>query len=246
MTGSGLQESTDDNRFDAVGLADIGNTFADKEDSDPYVEISWRERLERSIAKSQEIQGFQYLQLATVDGTTNEPRCRSIVFRGFLDLPHDHLLKNECGEQLSTILTMVADARSDKIQQIRENPKAEVHWWFGNLTEQYRIRGDLLIVDNTASGVLQEARLKKWERLTDVGREAFFRDKLSGEPYEGESIVQRGGRSELDGTILPPPETFVLLLLTPHFVEYLRLQNLYRQRNERDEKGSWSWYRVNV
>jgi hypothetical protein len=246
MDGSRLQESTDNNRFDAVGLSDIGNSAAEKEDLDPYVEISWRERLERTIAASQEIPGFQYLQLATVDRTTNEPRCRSIVFRGFLDLPHDHLLRNECGEHLSTILTMVADARSDKIKHIRENSKAEVHWWFGNLTEQYRIRGDLVIVDDTASGVLQEARLEKWERLTDAGREAFFRDKLSGEPYEGESIVPKGGRSELDGTILPPPETFVLLLLAPHFVEYLRLQNLYKQRDERDERGRWSWYRVNV
>ena len=243
MNGA-LQSSTDPNRFDAMGLSDIGNMVGSNEDSDPYAEISWRKRLEVSIAKSQDTPGFNYLQLATIDSTTNEPRCRSIVFRGFLDLPKDHSLWDECGENLSTILTMVTDARSNKINHTRENPIAEVHWWFGNLTEQYRIRGNLVIVDSTASGLLQQARLEKWERLTDAGREAFFRDKLSGGPYEGESVVPKGGRSE--GAILPPPDSFVLILLAPQIVDYLRLQNLYRQTNERDEKRQWKWYRVNV
>lgn len=244
LASGALHGSTDHYRFDAVGLSDIGNMASAKEDQDPYAEMSWRERLEGSIAKSQTIPGFNYLQLATIDSKTNEPRCRSIVFRGFLYLPSDHIMYDECGESLSTILAMVTDARSDKIHNIRENPKAEVHWWFANLTEQYRIRGNLVVVDSSASGVLSQARLEKWERLTDAGREAFFREKLSGEPYEGESVVPKGGRSK--GTILPPPDTFVLLLLAPQFVDYLRLQNLYRQKNGRDETGRWKWHRVNV
>lgn len=244
LTASVLQASNDHYRFDAVGLSDIGKMVGDNGEEDPYAEISWRQRLELSISKAQSIPGFNYLQLATMDSKTNEPRCRSIVFRGFLDLPSDHPLWNECGKDLSTTLVMVTDARSDKINHIRENPKAEVHWWFGNSTEQYRIRGNLVTVDSTTSGLLSQVRLDRWERLTDAGREAFFRDKLSGIPYQGESVVPKGGRSE--GTILPPPDTFVLLLLVPHFVDYLRLQHLYRQTNKRDEKGNWKWYRVNV
>ena len=46
----------------------------------------------------------------------------------------------------SVILRFITDARSGKIKELIENNFAEVCWWFGGTSEQYRISGTCEIV----------------------------------------------------------------------------------------------------
>jgi hypothetical protein len=89
---------------------------------------------------------------------------------------------------------------------------------------------------------LASARKQQWGNLSDPAREQFFW-KDPGIPYLGESSVPAGGRDD-DGNVLPPPDSFLLMLLFPTRVDYLRLGDNFRQIDEiRD--GSWTLSRVN-
>jgi len=48
-------------------------------------------------------------------------------------------------------VTVVTDLRSEKVAQIRANPAAEFAWYFPDSREQFRIAGDLVVVDKGAS-----------------------------------------------------------------------------------------------
>ena len=41
--------------------------------------ISWRSLLETSIARSRKVRGGNYVSLATVEGHSGKPRCRTVV-----------------------------------------------------------------------------------------------------------------------------------------------------------------------
>lgn len=238
-----------------VGQADIGeeNDISMQEafnnDSDVVIK-SWRTLLEVSSAKSRKIRGSNYVQLATVDPKTNEPRCRCVVFRGFLKVPHGHSCSTMCDE-LSCVMRMITHVQSNKVQQVVAHPSkaAELLWWFPKTSEQYRIRGELFFVgagqfDRDDDNDLAIARKEQWGNLSDSARESFFANEKPGEAYTGESSdVPSGGRSQ-DGKVLPPPDTFLLMILLPKYCDYLRLTNMYRQVDELVD-GKWQSLRVN-
>jgi hypothetical protein len=57
-------------------------------------------------------------RIATVDDE-GKPKCRTVVFRGFL--PLDGGLK---------AMKMITDMRSEKVGQIQRLPDCEMVWWF--------------------------------------------------------------------------------------------------------------------
>lgn len=84
-----------------------------------------------------------------------------------------------------------------------------------------------------------------------MAREQFYWDN-PGIPYStnggNESTIPVGGRDADGNVIQPPPETFLLMLLYPTNVDYLRLGDNYRQLDEWDEsddKCHWSSLRTN-
>lgn len=214
--------------------------------SDPK---SWRSLLEVSIAKTRKIRGSNYVQLSTVED--GEPRCRTVVFRGFQKLSPGHKLFNDC-DSLTTTMKMCTDLRSRKVSQNQEQPIAELVWWFPKTNEQYRIRGKLVLVGDVEEGKEREdrelviARKELWGNLSDPARESFLGSLVPGESYGAEepAKVPQGGRGE-DGKPVAPPKNFLLMLLDPTNVDYLLLgRDQYRQEDKREE-GQWTFDRLN-
>lgn len=221
---------------DGLGLSDIGSELNHKGDISTAEITSWKEKIDVSIAKSRKIRGGNYIQIATVDPLSLEPRCRTVVFRGFL--------KTESNEN-HTIMKMITDKRSNKFSEVTNSarPIAEVVWWFAKSSEQYRIRGELKFVgDDEMDSSLLISRKEMWGNLSDPAREQFFW-KDPGLPFESDSIVPVGGRDD-DGKILPPPTNFLMMLLYPKSCDYLRLGDNFRQ-NDVYENGVWTTMRVN-
>mmetsp|Transcript_11551 Transcript_11551/g.17483 ORF Transcript_11551/g.17483 Transcript_11551/m.17483 type:complete len:349 (-) Transcript_11551:322-1368(-) len=176
-----------------VGLSDIGNGNENGNGNSSIT--SWRDKIETSIAKSRKIRGGNYVQIATVDHTTLEPRCRTVVFRGFLK-PDPNKAKAKAiataSQSQPCIMKMITDKRSNKFQEVTmpasnltSNPQqkgtcssrnsAEMVWWFSKSSEQYRIRGQLKFVgaDETEPYLLQ-SRKEQWGNLSDMAREQFY------------------------------------------------------------------------
>lgn len=226
----------------SVGLKDIGQQA---DDSNRITDLSsWKHRIDISIAKSRKIRGSNYVQIATV--SNGDPRCRTVVFRGFQELPPDHPTAVTC-DGMSCAMKMITDNRSNKVSEASENSAVELVWWFPKSSEQYRVRGRLLFVGNgqfelDKDDVLSSARKQQWGNLRDQAREQFFwRDP--GAAYEGEPQVPAGGRDE-EGKLLPAPDSFLLMFLIPNRVDYLRLTDNYHQIDEVvDDK--WIMKRVN-
>ena len=157
---------------------------------------------------------------------------------------------------------MITDTRSDKaaVYNATTNAAAEMVWWFPKRSEQYRIRGTLLLVGTkhaTNDEYLQRARCHMWSRLSDAAREAFYDAAIPGIPWSSSSsaaaktVIPPGGRDAETGKVLqPPPDTFLLMLLRPHYCDYLKLGGeQYRQIDERHESDNgnlqWTSQRVN-
>merc|ERR1711962_1330770 len=115
---------------------------------------SWRSLIEASIAKSRKIRGSNYVQISTVN-KDGEPRCRTVVFRGFLhgaNLPKEHPMSSENGgnfEGKPVVMKMCTDLRSKKVEEVAHQPISEMVWWFPKTSEQYRIRGFSLEMTTT-------------------------------------------------------------------------------------------------
>lgn len=260
VTRSMSSSTSQQQDFTATGLAD----FSSKSNNDVHLprDISWRELLQESSEASRPIKGSNFVQLATVNPADSTPRVRTVVFRGFQDVPAGHDLHRP-EESLSNLLSFSTDRRSEKVQQSSgaSQPKqsAEVVWWFPHSNEQYRMRGELLFVGSpddesicshpfyNKDEVLQKSRVQMWEKHSDGSRESFFRSQAPGvstASTDSNVSIPPGGR-DANGTILPPPDTFLLMLLQPYHVDYLRLTDLYRQQDKYD-MGKQTWSRVEV
>lgn len=201
---------------------------------------SWRALLEVSMAKSRKTRGSNYVQISTVN-KDGEPRCRTVVFRGFLNssnLPEEHPMSPQNGGHFdgkNCIMKMCTDLRSQKVHEIAHQPISEMVWWFPKTSEQYRVRGSMMLVGNESEDrALQIARKEMWGNISDSARESFLDDQ---------EVLPVGGRDE-EGKIVPVPANFLLMLLNPAYVDFLRLTGAqYRQIDERIEdadKPIWS------
>jgi PPOX class probable FMN-dependent enzyme len=225
----------------SVGIKDIGEGGGPTDDT---ALVSWKSRIDASIAKSRKIRGANYVQLATV--SNNEARCRTVVFRGFQKLPSSHPASVEC-DNTSCVMKMITDNRSQKVREVSMNSSAEMVWWFPKSSEQYRIRGELLFVGNgdfnlDEDKLLATARKEQWGNISDPAREQFFWEKPDVD-YTGTPNVPSGGRDH-GGNILSPPDSFLLMLLLPQRVDYLRLGDNFRQVDNR-VSDDWVMTRAN-
>ena len=106
-------------------------------------------------------------------------------------------------------------------------------WWFPKTSEQYRIRGSLLLIGHDNDDrPLQISRKELWGSLSDPARESFLDDQAD---------PPMGGRGE-DGKVVPVPANFLLMLLNPTNVDYLRLTGAqYRQIDQRSDNSEATW-----
>jgi hypothetical protein len=128
---------------ECVGLTDAGRYTQKNKVGDNDV-INWKARIDISIAKSRKIRGSNYVQISTVDHTTMEPRCRTVVFRGFLkNVPLDSVFDglSESSGAATTygdcVMKMITDTRSNKVKELESfhgtgnigGNNVEMVWW---------------------------------------------------------------------------------------------------------------------
>jgi pyridoxamine 5'-phosphate oxidase len=218
-----------------------------KDDAEDKKVMPWKSKIAISIQKSKKVRGGNYVQIATVDGG-GLPHCRTVVFRGFMDLPASPATSSQSETPLKVAMKMITDARSEKASQIKNSPACEMVYWFGKTSEQYRISGKLMLIsDEDDSKELLIARKQQWGNMSDSAREQFYWQPPG--PYS-QSITEEhklpaGGRSDVDGTVLEPPKSFLLMLLVPEKIKYLRLTNNFAQMDTITESGEWVSLRIN-
>ncbi|MEL6161589.1 MAG: Npun_F5749 family FMN-dependent PPOX-type flavoprotein [Cyanobacteria bacterium J06627_32] len=191
----------------------------------------WRSPIARALHRNRAQPFCRFLQLATLrpDGT---PANRTVVFRGFA----------ENGNQLM----FISDRRSEKIAQIDDNPNAEVCWYFTKTREQFRLSGQLQgITADSTDADLQQLRDRLWQNISDNARIQFAWPQPK---------AMRDPNSEAFSPAAPDPatplETFCLLLLSPHTVDYLSLRGepqdriLYKKKEDANSDG-WTTVEVN-
>lgn len=186
----------------------------------------WRSPLARALHRNRSQPASRYLQLATIK-ENNQPANRTVVFRGFL----------ENTDQLQ----FVVDTRSEKINQITHQPWGEACWYFTQTREQFRIAGQLILVQaDHPDFTLQQARQTLWQNLSDSARIQFVW-AAPGQP-----------RAELAAFSPPAPnpekalDNFCLLLLEPVQVDHLELRGEPQNRQiHYQELGQWSTQSVN-
>ncbi len=188
----------------------------------------WRSPLGHSLHQNRSQPQSRYFQLATVTAS-GLPTNRTVVFRGFLDS--------------SNQLKIITDSRSRKIDQIKQQPWGEICWYFAKSREQFRLAGNLTIIDASYSdSLLIKERKFTWNNLSDAAR-LQFAWATPGEP-----------RVKDTAAFAPPPpspkeplENFCLLLLNPQKVEYLQLKGDPQNRYHYwlDANQSWQVEEVN-
>ncbi|EDX85295.1 pyridoxamine 5'-phosphate oxidase family protein [Synechococcus sp. PCC 7335] len=187
----------------------------------------WRSPLSRALHRNRAQPVCRFLQLATIR-PEGSPANRTVVFRGF--------------RQETNQLMFISDRRSEKIVQIRQNPSAEACWYFTKTREQFRLRGQLMIITaDTVAADLGETRRQLWQKISDSARLQFAwpTPKATRNPdsdaFEAPEIDSR-----------TPPDTFCVLLLLPEEVDYLCLRGEPQDRIIYHlSKESWTVTSVN-
>ncbi|MGB7520403.1 MAG: pyridoxamine 5'-phosphate oxidase family protein, partial [Spirulinaceae cyanobacterium] len=114
----------------------------------------WRSQLSRALHHNRSLANSRYFQLATVN-KNGRPTNRTVVFRGFFNQTNQ--------------IQIVTDSRSEKIEHIQHQPWGEICWYFPKTREQFRLSGQLVVVDKHHLS-LQNARQTAWQNLSDGAR----------------------------------------------------------------------------
>lgn len=165
----------------------------------------------------------RFLQMATVD-PQGYPRNRTVVFRGW---------RGECR------LILATDSRSEKIHDLRACPYTELCWYFSKTREQFRLFGRVELLEE-GSGDPQ--RHQTWQQISASGQELWLW------PDPGQPLAPVAAFAAVT-PCEQPPESFVVLIVTPERVDHLNLRGdgVYPQTRTRYiwEGSQWSCQRVN-
>lgn len=177
----------------------------------------------------------RFLQLATLTAE-GHPSCRTVVFRGWYHPP-----PSPSHNQSYIALKAVTDIRSHKINGIRKNPWAEICWYFEQSRQQFRLTGNIRLVDfeEQDSGLIH-ARIDQWRALSDSARQQFCLAAPGKEIYTETSDIP----SHVKLSYTDPHPSFVLMLLEPTTVDVVDLRASSRRMFLRGLQ-KWSDYYVN-
>ncbi len=169
----------------------------------------WRSPLSRALHRNRALVYARYAQLATLR-PNGRPANRTIVFRGFVDqaIP---VAYND--------LKFITDRRSEKVTQIDHNNWGELCWYFPKTREQFRLAGELAVVDATNPDTeWQKLRHMTWHNLSDAARAQFGWP----DPKQVRADQSAFAGGELDPN--HPLDHFCLLRLMPTEVDHLELK----------------------
>ncbi|MEL6326944.1 MAG: Npun_F5749 family FMN-dependent PPOX-type flavoprotein [Cyanobacteria bacterium J06626_23] len=188
----------------------------------------WRPPLSRALHRNRSQPQARYFQLATL-GENDQPANRTVVFRGFVAPPVAAVTGHS--------LKFVTDGRSQKIHQMAQNPWAEACWYFAKTREQFRLSG---LLHHIPSGGNPALRRASWQALSPSAQAQFGRPE-PGKPQAPDTSFQA---TAVDAD--EPPETFVVVLLTPSQVDHLELRGDPQQRTQYQQVGTvWQRRAVN-
>jgi pyridoxamine 5'-phosphate oxidase len=175
--------------------------------SPPFSLPPWRSIISGSLHRNRSLPASRYLQLATIN-QQNRPANRTVVFRGWRD-PESQL-------------QFVTDGRSAKATEISHNPWGEACWYFSKTREQFRITGELLLID-LLSPSYQSERQAAWDKMSEASKAQFYW------PQPGAARTE----DELAEAIITaePAADFCLLLLSPTMVDRLELRGNPQSRS---------------
>jgi len=139
----------------------------------------WRQRLKASQSKEGNLVSNRWIQLANVS-ENNQPRVRTVVFRGWLD---------------NSTMLIYTDKRSEKYEDLKNNDNIEVLWLFFRTKSQYRFKGRISeLKDND----------KYWDNLFNRSKDQWFW------PSPGKVIDQKNDISLIDNKLAKPNNFSVL------------------------------------
>ncbi len=186
----------------------------------------WRSPLARALHRNRAVPFCRYFQLATLraDGT---PANRTVVFRGFLADTNQ--------------IMMISDRRSEKTDQLQQNPHAEACWYFTKTREQFRLSGHVSVITaDTEHSNLAEARTRIWQNISDNARIQFAWPQPKASRAEDNAFSPM----PLDDQL--PPNTFTLLLLAAYSVDHLELRGEPQNRHLYTKTDGADWEAIAV
>ena len=139
----------------------------------------WRQRLKASQSKEGKLASNRWIQIANVS-KNNQPRVRTVVFRGWLD---------------NTTMLIYTDKRSEKYKDLEINNNIEVLWLFFKTKSQYRFRGKVSELEDNN---------KYWDNLFDRSKDQWFW------PTPGEKIDREDNISTIENKLSKPNNFSVL------------------------------------
>lgn len=154
--------------------------------------------------------------LATVD-KSGAPRARTVVCR-------------RVGAEGS--LYVASDARSEKNEQLRGSPQAEVVFWLPGLREQFRVLGSARIVGLTPD---DPARAELWREMSDSARALFFWPSPGAKRVDPPEAFPQAVPASAD-----VPANFEVIVVRPRRVEHLNLNVHPHERRRWMLAGKWS------
>ena len=141
----------------------------------------WRQSLKASQSKEGKQSSNRWIQLANIS-KKNQPRVRTVVFRGWLD---------------NTTMLIYTDKRSEKYADLETNNNIEVLWLFYKTKSQYRFKGKVTELKNND---------KYWDNLFERSKEQWFW------PSPGKKIGQKDNLSSIDNKLSKPNNFSVLTI----------------------------------
>jgi len=163
----------------------------------------WRAPLAHALHRNRALVYARYFQLATLR-SDGRPANRTVVFRGFREATNQ--------------LKLIADHRSEKIEQLQAQPWVEACWYFPKTREQFRLLGQLrLVLETESDAELAQVRRMQWQELSDAARLQF------AWPQPKQPRVEEGFEPLPPDPILPL-DNFCLLLFDPVEVDHLELR----------------------
>ena len=159
----------------------------------------WRQELKSSRKKEGKSSSTRWVQLATVNDA-NEPRLRTVVFRGWL---------------ADSSMIIFTDRRSEKIRHLKINPSAEVLWFFYKSKTQFRFKGEINeLMDNA----------NYWNSLSKNSKSSWFWE------FPGKKINTEPLSSCEKPINLNLPDNFVVLQFKIYSVDLLKLEHPIHKR----------------
>lgn len=202
----------------------------------------WRSQITGALHRNRSLVYARYLQLATVR-SDGRPANRTVVFRGF----YDPLLEKFGGRSTSTAnfppnqLQFVTDRRSEKIDQIVNCSWAEACWYFPKTREQFRLLGELKIIDiENHDSELSQLRQTLWQQLSDSGRSQFYWPSPAAPKAEDVAFEPPSKYPD------DPPDTFCVLLLQPQQVDHLELRGTPQNRHRYSYDPQQGWLTTSI